>query len=65
MDILALMIIFNLIVLLIGVKTQKFLYTVTPEAQWKEALDEFDSNLEALKKIDLTNTYKLGEDHIY
>lgn len=65
MSILILLILFNVVVLFIGIKTKTFLYTITPETQWKKELDRFDSNLEILKKTDASNTYKLGNHHIY
>ena len=65
MTILLALILFNLIVLCIGIKTQKFLYTVTPEAQWKKALVEFNSNLEKFNKMGVSHPYQLGEHHLY
>ncbi|WCO03327.1 hypothetical protein [Psychroserpens ponticola] len=65
MIILTSLVLFNLIVLFIGIKTQFLLYTVPPETQWKKALDEFNSNFETLKKNDISNSYNLGECHIY
>ena len=54
-----------MIVLIIAIKKQRFLYTITPEEQWKVELDKFDNNYQKLKELNITVNYKLGSEHIY
>ncbi len=65
MQILILFILFNAIVLFIAFKTKHFLYTVTPEEQWKDELDKFDYNYKKLEELNIKDTYKLSSEHIY
>ncbi|WP_296384481.1 hypothetical protein [Winogradskyella sp.] len=65
MQILILLILFNVIVLFIAFKTKRFLYTITPEEQWKDELDKFDRNYKELEELNVKNDYKLSTNHIY
>ncbi|GGG45358.1 hypothetical protein [Bizionia arctica] len=56
--------IFNMIVLLIAIKTKKYLYTITPEKQWSKEIEEFDKNYKIIENIDVDN-YTLGSGHLY
>lgn len=54
----------NAVILTFTFITKKGLYTVTPEKQWADILNEFDKNFKAIKKIKISN-FKLGFGHLY
>ncbi|GAB1857991.1 hypothetical protein MHTCC0001_28280 [Flavobacteriaceae bacterium MHTCC 0001] len=54
----------NIVVLLFAIKTKIGLYTIPPEIQWQDAINEFDKNKKAIDELDISD-YRLGNDHIY
>ena len=51
--------------LFMGLIAKKHLYAHQHESSIKKEVDTFEKNLEALKKIDLSNNYRIGSNHIY
>ena len=48
-----------------ALKAKKHLYVHQHESSIKNELETFEKNLKGIKEIDLSNTYKIGSDHIY
>lgn len=51
--------------LFMGLLAKKHLYVHQHESSIRKELEIFEKNLETLKKIDLSNDYKIGTNHIY
>lgn len=64
MEYIILVFVVNAVILTFAFITKKGLYTVTPEKQWADNLNEFDKNLKAIEKIKMSN-FKLGSGHLY
>ncbi len=54
-----------LVTLIFALKAKKNLYVHEHESSIKTELEKFETNLETLKKIDLSNYYKVSSNHIY
>jgi hypothetical protein len=51
--------------LFMSIIAKKHLYVYQHESSIKKELDTFENNLETLKKMDLSNNYVIGPNHIY
>lgn len=54
-----------LVTIIFALKAKKYLYAYEHESSIKKELETFDANLETLKKVDLSNNYKISSNHIY
>ncbi|MGB3607358.1 MAG: hypothetical protein WA775_10965 [Psychroserpens sp.] len=51
--------------IIMGLKAKKHLYVHQHEKSIERELEKFEKNLDTFKKLDLSNTYDIGSDHIY
>ncbi|MEM5566303.1 hypothetical protein WNY78_14370 [Psychroserpens sp. AS72] len=54
-----------IITIAFALKAKKYLYVHEHENSIKKELETFETNLETLKKLDLSNNYKISSEHIY
>lgn len=57
--------VFVFIVILLGIKTKKYLYIDEHTASIQNKLETFDKNFEALRDMKESSDYQLGSGHIY